>query len=275
MAEYFLDNFRHLYLRFDDRFVWPSVHLIHSRDSEILAVRKILQERFPGFDQNFAYWENDPFSGNQKYLVFVAAPQSLREQGMAFELRVLSAYVGGAVGEEIRKPAEQDRSPEFETDRIYFKAFLLPVDEFEKGDDGRVRRVVVRAYQEILEASQYTLSHEHKSIWATALFDSIDYGMIHERLQSRVAAIAPWGPGSLFPPIIIERMTFCLQVLGLEAGRQMASPFREFIEQIQDDNPDLLSKSDWVRYNQSMILERVLSRAGNPHWRFVREKVPG
>lgn len=268
MPGYFLDTFRHPYVRFGERFVWPSIHLIEPLPDEVRRVRGLLADRFPGFDDDFLLWKSDLFSGNQKYLVFLASPPALRSQGLSFELRVLVAYVGGALPGEVHLPPEQDRSPEFETDRIYFKAHLLPVDTIEANGDA-VRRVDIRTFKEILEASRYSLSHEQRSIWATALFDSIDYSYLHDRLRRALSQLGQWSAGALFPPITIERMTFCLSLLDYRTGLAMAGPFRELLEHIEEEDwSGLESRDRWRAFNGALRLERILSRGGNPHWQF-------
>lgn len=269
MPEYFLDTFRHPYLRFEKPFTWPSIHLIEPTLEEQGRVGDLLNDRFPDFGEDFCSWQNDPFSGNQKYMTFIAAPKALREHGLVFELRVLVGYAGGALPGEIGAQPEQDRSPEFQTDRIYFKAHLFPIDDI-KIEDGVVQQVDVRTFQEVLEASRYSLSHEQRSIWATALFDSIDYGYLHDRLRLALSRLGEWTAGSLYPPITIERMTFCLSLLDFKTGLSMAPPFRELLDHIEEDDwSGLESSREWSKFNSSLHLERTISRGGNPHWHFV------
>lgn len=268
MPSYCLDNFKHPYLRFKDRFVWPSVHLIDTSVEEILRVRAILNERWPGFGDHFALWQNDIFSGNQKYLSFVCQTDALKQAEMVIELRVLVGYAGGAEMTDIIRPAEQNRSPEFFTDRIYYRALLLPVQEFVV-DQGAVKHLDILTFSEILEASRYSLSREQKEIWTTALFDAIDYSYIQERLHGILSGLEPWKPGMLFPPVLIERMTFCLNVLTLKQAEKMASAFRDLVRHIQaEDLQHLNSREEWKRYNSEWSLERIMSRSGNPHWIF-------
>lgn len=268
MPSYCLDTFKHPYLRFSDRFVWPSVHLIDTSVEEILQVRALLGERWPGFGDHFALWQNDIFSGNQKYLSFVCQTDALKQAEMVIELRVLVGYAGGAEMTDIIRPAEQNRSPEFFTDRIYYRALLLPVQEFVV-DQGAVKHLDILTFSEILEASRYSLSREQKEIWTTALFDAIDYSYIQERLHGILSGLEPWKPGMLFPPVLIERMTFCLNVLTLKQAEKMASAFRDLVRHIQaEDLQHLNSREEWKRYNSEWSLERIMSRSGNPHWIF-------
>lgn len=269
MPAYCLDNFKHPYIRFEDRFAWPSVHLIDTSAEEILRVRALLGERWPGFGDHFALWQNDIFSGNQKYLSFVCQTDALKQAEMMLELRVLVGYAGGAEMTEIIRPAEQNRSPEFYTDRIYYKAGLLPIEEFVV-EQGVVKHLDILTFSEILEASRYSLTREQKEIWTTALFDAIDYSYIQERLLGILSGLEPWKPGMLFPAVLIERMTFCLNVLTLEQAEQMASAFRDLVKHIQDEDlQHLNSRDEWKRYNSAWNMERAMSRSGNPHWIFT------
>jgi hypothetical protein len=269
MPSYCLDNFKHPYIRFEDRFLWPSVHLIDPPPEEVDRIRSILRERWPGFGDHFALWQNDIFSGNQKYLNFICQTPEMKKWQMMLELRVLVGYAGGAEITEIIRPAEQNRSPEFLTDRIYFKAGLLPIEELDL-DRGQVKHVDILTFAEILEASRYSLNRDQKEIWTTALFDAIDYSQIHERLVRILSGLEPWKPGMLFPPVLIERMTFCLNVLTLNHAEHMSEAFRDLIEHIQEDDlQHLKSREDWKRYNAAWSLERIISRSGNPHWVFT------
>jgi hypothetical protein len=269
MPSYCLDNFKHPYIRFEDRFLWPSVHLIDPLPEEVDRIRSILRERWPGFGDHFALWQNDIFSGNQKYLNFICQTPEMKKWQMMLELRVLVGYAGGAEITEIIRPAEQNRSPEFLTDRIYFKAGLLPIEELDL-DRGQVKHVDILTFAEILEASRYSLNRDQKEIWTTALFDAIDYSKILERLVRILSGLEPWKLGMLFPPVLIERMTFCLNVLTLNHAEHMSEAFRDLIEHIQEDDlQHLKSREDWKRYNAAWSLERIISRSGNPHWVFT------
>ncbi len=270
MPVYCLDNFKHPYIRFEKRFLWPSVHLIRTVDEETEKVRALLSEYWPDFSEEYAFWRNERFSGHQRYLSFVCQSDALKQYGMMLELRVLAGYAGGAEPEEIVRPAEQDRSPEFYTDRIYFKAALVPVEEYRVGR-GQVQHIDIRTFNEILQASSYSLSVDQKEVWTTALFDSIDYTAIQERILQLLGELEAWKPGRLFFPVVIEHMTFCLNVLTLQQAEAMAAAFAELIKHIQqEDLRGMQSVEQWKRYIAGWKMDRTLSRSGNPHWIFAQ-----
>lgn len=266
---YYLDNFKHPYFRLSHQFTWPSINLIESSQHEVNTIRSILQKYWPNFNGEFAHWKNDIFSGSQKNLSFVYQNERLKEFEMMVELRVLVGYAGGAASDEIIGANRQDRSPEFITDRIYFRLFLMPVEKIQL-NDSIVEQIDLLTFSEILEASEYSLTREFKELWTTALFDSIDYSFLQERIKAALDKIAVWKLGNLFMPILIERMTFALNILNLEQAMNMAKPFRELLGVIlSGDLIGLESETDWSSYINNWAVERVLSRSGNPHWQFV------
>lgn len=268
-SSYYVDNFKHPYIRLNQTFAWPSIHLVETSMSEIEAIRSILVKYWPGFDSSFGLWQNDIFSGNQKTLSFVYQNDQLQQSEMMIELRVLIGYAGGAESNEIHGVVQQDRSPEFLTNRIYFRLLLMPVEKI-KFQGNRVRDIDLLTFTEILEASNYSMTREYKELWTTALFDSIDYSFLQERIKSSLDKVTVWKLGNVFMPILIERMTFALNILTIQQAIQMAEPFRELIHLILKENlADLESKEIWRNYINGWTLERTLSRSGNPHWHFV------
>ncbi|MBW7859441.1 MAG: hypothetical protein H3C43_14390, partial [Leptonema sp. (in: Bacteria)] len=163
---YYIDNFKHPYIRLNETFTWPSIHLVETSSSEIEAIRSILIKYWPGFNSDFALWQNDIFSGNQKTISFVYQNQQLKQSEMMIELRVLIGYAGGADTNEINGIVKQNRSPEFLTDRIYFRLLLMPIEKL-IFHGSQVQEIDLLTFSEILEASNYSLTREYKELWTT------------------------------------------------------------------------------------------------------------
>jgi len=270
MPFYGLDTLRHPYYQLDERIVWPSVDLLKLDWNEVDAIHSILCRQLPGFDSDFYGWPEESVSGSQRHLSFMRQNDVLKKAGLVFEVRVLINYAGGASNHEMREPITQGRSPSFETDRIYFKSYLFPVRTFDVAS-GRVTQLKPYSFREIEQA--FTHGGEdagRREKWTIALFDAVDYSEFQNSLLDKLKSLGEYGPSKLFYPIVIERVSYCLQLLHFDQAVVMASAFAELLNLIgADDWSKLDSLTRWQKYLEGWNLERFSSRTGNPHWRFI------
>ncbi len=265
-----IDNFRYFYLPLAAPYELPSVHTTGITTDEKIALLDIYRDLVPAFVDGFQILrENRPARyASELHLV---RPLIHEDRSFIFVLRILADYRGGATTAEILEPGTQDRSPRVRTDRVYYRARILPcLDVTRSGDwidDFLPDRLPELAgyFTEAREVEQRPGRHTF------AVFLDTDFGAFNARV-SRL--FGDWPYENVFYPFIgDDYVTLSLNVpLPHPYFINTALPrfARAFTAIQRGGAPDPVDLPFWREYYAGFELERSYSRAGNPHWRFSR-----
>lgn len=269
-ADLFVDTFHQPYLHFSQSIVWPSVAVGETRMADAASVAECLAKTIPSLVTDCEILPNPKPSKDSGIFHFVRE-HTVDGSSFVFMLKIVSQYLGGAEAGEIITPPAQGISPSVRTDRIYFSARILPVERIQRSAGAIVDFVPQR-----VEEAVFQVSSNVPDRWTTVLFDEIDFSDINKKLTGLFAPNGiSWNAGSLFAPIIVDYLTICMNVVSctrvfvdgvLPFFARAWSAFRS------EKSLASLSDSDrafWQAYYQAWAYERVLSRGGNPHWKFT------
>jgi hypothetical protein len=265
-----IDNFRFFYLPLPAPYELPSVHTTGITIDEKIALLEVFRNLAPGFVDGFRILrENRP----ARYASELHLARPLIHEGKFFllVLRILAEYRGGATDPEILVQGTQERSVRVLTDRIYYRARIVPcLDVKESGewiDDFSPDRLpeLTGYFTEAREVEQRPGRHTF------AVFLETDFGAFNARVSH---LFGNWTYENVFFPFIgDDYVTLSLNVpLPHPYYINTALPrfARAFATIRSGGAPDPVDIPFWRDYYAGFELERSYSRGGNPHWRFTR-----
>ena len=274
--ELLVDNFHHPYAKFEDPFEWPGITLNGIQTHEARKIINVLLRKVPNFVKGCHVLPESRPKKDTNHLQFVRHIRR-KEGEYIYIFRVLAEYMGGADKGEIIEPSSQGLTPSIKTDRIYFTALLLPVRNvtYEKGQIVDFHPLTIKeAYFKVDSASSEG-GHEQTIFGTSMVFDDVDFSNVNTRFKELFSFGQTWKPGRLFPPLLVEYLTLCINIVPPHSEMiEGLIPFfdRGFREFMKTGELAGLSESDrnfWERYFQAWEYERVQSRSGNPHWKLV------
>ncbi len=268
-----VDTMRHPYARLRSRIAWPPVTVTGILPEEQEAVVALVAEHLPSFavDCHVLPETRPRRNTNEVQLVRLHRFGSV---DFLYMLRISAEYMGGADSQEVYESARQGRSPGFYTDRIYFRARLFPVRRVELADSA-IHDFDAYSIQDANFLVRDTRDPELRALFATALFDQIDFGPVEARFQDLFSFGAEWRAGRIFQPMVIEQLTLALNLLVPEvdlvshAGAHFARAFGEMAEGREVSGLSDGEQAFWKAYYGAWDFRNEASRAGNPQWRLV------
>ncbi len=264
-----IDTFRHPYLQFPEKFVWPAIHTDGITDDQAEELMAILIPGIPGFLAKCDLLATPKPRKNSSQLQFVRALEfgTIR---YIYQFRVSAEYMGGALNDEVLMKHAQGVTPRFLTDRIYFTARIIPVVGIRKEYDRILDFEPLQIKEAIFRVTPVELERD---IWSTILFDEVDFSSVNQHFTEMFRfGDAIWKPGRLFFPFAIDFVTLTANNLMPQADTLMkfTEMYNELLGCFLDDRsfetiPEKV-KNYWKRYYESWEFERIFSRGGNPHW---------
>ncbi len=268
-AALLVDTFHQPYLQFPSPIIWPSVAVGETRMQDAATLADCLARLVPSL---VADCEVLPTAKPSKDsgIFHLVREHSCEGSAFVFVLKIISQYLGGAEAGEIVTPPAQGISPSVRTDRVYFSARILPVEGIQRSAGAIVDFVPQR-----VEEAVFQVSSNVPDRWTTVLFDEVDFSDINKKLTELFSANgAEWHGGSLFFPIVVDYLTICMNtVVCTRSFIDGVLPFfaRAWTAFRRDRSLGALTDGDrafWEAYYKAWAYERILSRGGNPHWKF-------
>lgn len=269
--ELYIDTFRHPYIKFDAPFALPGINTIEVRKEEAHEYVNVLREKIPFFIAGCSLLPESRPRKNSNQLQFVKAIQ-VDSYKFLYMIKISAEYFGGASPDEIVSDRQQEVSPGIMTDRIYYNARIIPVQNVTLQKNAIIDFEPYQLKEAIFSISSREMERD---MWSTILFDEVDFTQINESLTEMFRFHgAEWKPGRLMQPFVIDYLTLNLNLFYpcvnqiASYTKRFASVFDSFLKK---KNADRLSDADrtfWHNYYRSFLFERVLSRSGNPHWKF-------
>lgn len=266
-----IDNFRFFYLTLDETYELPGVTttgITPAEKEELFATLRRLQ---PEFCAGLHVLEqNRP----ARYATELHLARALNWESSRFVLvlRILAEYRGGAERSEIVSGAGGERTPRIRTNKIYYRARIVPCAEIRQ-DGERVLDFTPLRLPDV--ESVYTEVKEDGSspgrAHTFAIFNDPDFQEFNAGL---VARLGDWPhPGVYFPFVADDFVTVSLNLIYPHSyyTEVLLPYFARFFEAVvAGQEPSPADRMFWNQYFAGMELERSYSRSGNPHWRFRR-----
>lgn len=267
-----IDNFRFFYLTLPEPYELPGASTTGLTAEQKAELFTILADRHPPFTGSFQILpENRPARyATELHLV---RPLVYEDSRFVLILRVLAEYRGGAESDEIIEESVQALTPRIRTDKIYYKARIVPCDRIELDGDSVLdftpRRLdqVESVYTEVKGAGPGPGAREH----TFAVFLDPDFHEYNGKISAR---FGDWPHENVFLPFVADDyVTISLNIVYPHAFYidTVLPYFARAFDSIAESRD--LSDEDrafWTAYYGGMDMERSYSRAGNPHWRFTR-----
>ncbi|MFN3603227.1 MAG: hypothetical protein ACK4UJ_00810 [Leptonema sp. (in: bacteria)] len=259
---FYFDSFKHLYLTLNQTIVFPSTSLIRFDLQEAYQIYQILLKYFFNFSEEFKIYPKEIFLGQKKYLSFL---KIIKEDNHLFslELRVLISYAGGAKKEEILDNQQQNYSPSFKTNKIYFYLFLYRIHSYKEKDE----LITGLEPYSIPLIRNYKIPYIDVRIepWTVNLFDEMDYSDLLDIIESRIPY--EWKGKSWRRPFSIERATLAINLVSIGQEEFIKNDFLGFIENIEKETYE---SEIFKRFYSEWEVEKCFSNSGNLHWKFVK-----
>jgi hypothetical protein len=269
-----IDTFRHPYVKFSAPYLMPAVSLGGIEGAEALQLIEVVAERIPEFAAG-CHILPEPRPRRESAHVHLVREIDHAEGRFLYIFNLNAEYMGGAEDSEIASRALQGRAPSFRTDRMYFQARLVPVEEIQRTDgqivDFRVRRPR-QSYHTTVSRGEW----KPGDLWTNFVFDDADFSSFHRAFTERLGGGAPWPLSKLFFPFLLEYATVCLNLVnpGYEMARALADWFAPAAHEIITDelDPARLApiQAFWKAYFAAWEYEPAPSRSGNPHWKLLK-----
>lgn len=267
-----VDTMRHPYALLPKTVAWPAVTVTGMTELEQESVVGVVAGELPGFVTG-CHLLPEPRPRRDTNQVQLVRPYRIANADYLYMLRISAEYMGGADNTEVIRPARQGLSPSFLTDRIYFNARLFPVRSVMEGDSG------IHDFDAFSIQDANFLVRERdeglRSIFATALFDQIDFGPVEARFQDLFSFGATWKAGRIFRPFVIDQLTLAFNLivpdvhLIAELGPLFASAFNRLKATGNLEGLTEAEMSFWRDYYGAWSFENDFSRGGNPQWRLT------
>jgi len=273
-----IDTMRHPFIQFKEKFRWPSLSLdvrVGSQ-SALEELLTILIAKIPDFLKNAHLLPAPHPRKEDNYLHFVRR-HTVSGRDYLLIIKIAATYLGGAVTGEIATEPQQGFSPSFESDRIYYKARLVPVTKIIYDEmqivDFEPRKLDQAIFYVSREREQY------RQDFASLLFDEIDFTSIEKKFhdnilppETKATAVAK------FHHFCVEYLAFCLVIHYPQVGSlQGLLPHFDFLSELLKNEQPLGSLPDsekefWHNYFRGWAFKPCYSRAGNPQWQI--ENIP-
>jgi hypothetical protein len=268
--EYYIDTFRHPYVRFGSTFTMPSITLTEIQYDEAQAIIDTVSPFIGDFISGCYVLPISRPRKDSTYLQFMR-PMEWQGNTYLYLFKLLSAYMGGASEEEMQR-GTQDHSPYFQTDRIYFHARILPVTSVDLIEGNFEPRKIPDAMFQV--QSPGTAPGARHDLWSTILFDEVDFSSLNELYSRRLDFGKQWSSGRLFYPLLIDHLTIGLNVMAPypDLLERILPYFHRAFENLLHGENARWTEEDvrfWSTYTGSVKLERTESRMGNPHWKVL------
>lgn len=268
-----VDTFRTPYLLWERPMSFPSLSVLHAEPESSARVLRQIVERSPELLGGGQVLPEARPRRDEPNLHIVRA-YSCEEQQYLLKVKLLMTYMGGAAPSEIEDRTVQNRNPAFQSDRVYFQARLFPVKEIER-HEGQIVDFEPEPYGPASGMKSMAGETHQTARWNVMLFDEMDFSELEAKIRTRVSA-APWKPGRLFNPFIIDHGTIAWNVFHARNLEGYIPVFHRLWHHFAHGQE--LPHEDqrfWDQYFQSWKYSRFLSRGGNPHWEIEESPQPG
>ncbi|MCE9597745.1 MAG: hypothetical protein K8S54_07245 [Spirochaetia bacterium] len=255
--------------------MWPSVHMDTLAPEEAQAVARVV-ERLP-----FTWLEGhdllpQTISRRHSASLHFGRIWTLDATEYVSVIRIPATYLGGAT-ERLPLP-QQGISPPFQTNRVYFQSWLLPIEGCVRAQ-GRLQDFTPKTFPAAMDKVHRKSPEEHSWRGGSFIFDALDFSDLNLRLSADCSFGGHNQFLSIFQPFVIEFLSFCMHLLlpQPELIRSYLVPFAETANQLLESGTvTSLSPNTqqlWRKYYDSIAYERKMSAGGNPHWQFT--SLPG
>ncbi len=275
-----IDTFRHPYVQFAREFTLPGINVYGLEFSQAQHVAEVLKDLVPAFT---AGCDVLPEARPRKDPTQLHCVRSIDTKNgtYLYILRVAAKYFGGA---EAHEYVEKDRpgfSPSIRTDRIYFQARLLPVQNIER-KQGKICDFSARPVMNtILKQATKSAGESHgiqetsRLYHTTAMFDEADFSEAETIITEQMGFGAEWKAPRVFRPFAVDYGTVCVNLV---------YPHHEIIDELADQmdlslqvieqgrqSPVLEERlaDFWASYYNAFEYEPSPSKSGNPHWKLT------
>lgn len=197
---------------------------------------------------------------------------TLGDQHYVSVIRIPATYLGGA-SEKLPQPL-QGISPPFLTNRVYYHAWLLPIDDYVRSQ-GRLQDFTPKPLPMALEKVHRKSPEEHSWRGGSFIFDALDFSELNLKLSADCSFDARRQFLPVFQPFVVEFLSFCMHLLlpQPELIRSYLIPFAETCQKLIETGSitsiSPTTQTVWRNYYDSFSYERTLSSGGNPHWLFT------
>lgn len=259
---YYFDNFKHLYINLNQNIVFPSISLVEFNLEEVRKIYEILLKNFPNFTKDFKIYKNEYLIGQKKYFCFIKILK-YNSSIVVEELRILVSYAGGAKREEILNNPQQNYSPSFLTNKLYYHLFLYLIQNY-KEENSLILHLEPFSIPFI---KNYKISYKDINIepWTVNLFDEIDLNELISIIMSKIPY--EWNAKFWKNPFSIERATLAMNLISIE---QIEFLYKDFINFVYNLENDFFESDTFQKYFKDWEVETCLSKNGNTHWKFLK-----
>lgn len=259
---YYFDNFKHLYINLNENIAFPSISLIEFNLEEVYKIYEILLKYFPSFTKDFKIYNKEYLVGQKKYFCFIKIFES-DFSIFAEELRILVSYAGGAKKEEILNSPQQNYSPSFLTNKIYYHLFIYLIQNY-KEENAIILNLEPFSIPFI---KNYKISYKDISIepWTVNLFDEIDLNELISIIMSKIPY--EWSAKFWKNPFSIERATLAMNLISIEQTKFLYKDFINFIFNLENE---IFESENFQKYFKEWEVTTCFSKNGNTHWKFLK-----
>ncbi len=259
---YYFDSFKHNYIFLNKSIVYPSISLLNFDLQEVILIYKILLENFPSFTQNFKIFNKETFVGQKKYYSFLKINE-VHTAYSALELRILVSYAGGATKEEILDTYQQNYSPSFKTNKIYYNLFLYFLHSFK--EENSIITEIDPYYIALIRTYKIPYLDIKMEPWTVNVFDEVDLSSLLDQIESKINY--EWKGKFWKRPFSIERATLAMNLVSIDQERFIFKDLFDFIHNIEKTEYE---SSTLKEFFNEWEVERCFSNSGNIHWKFIK-----
>ncbi|GBF51311.1 hypothetical protein LPTSP4_28430 [Leptospira ryugenii] len=266
-GEIYVDNLHSPYIQFTETFTVPSSSLNRPEMSAVHQFIEILSHYIPEAIEGTSLLP-EPRPKKETGKLFFARPIMFANKQFIYIFSTDMQYLGGALPNEIKKPAQQNQAPSFETDRIYFNAKIFPVesilinsDYVEDFNSHRFRGGVFR-----MEADR---SADSKPQRFAEIFDELDFSDLEAKIRVELGITSEiWPMGRVFSPVGIDYLALSLRFLKPSLSK-IIREFRSYYSILDPGQEGVDEKvvNAFHKYLFAHETTRLSSRSGNVRWK--------
>lgn len=266
-----VDTFHLPYIEFLDTFELPGISLNGPEYEQALKFTRIIKEKAPGFVSNTNLLPQARPQRDLQQLHFVREIQAGNKKYL-YILKIFTLYMGGAESKDITIKAVQGLSASFISNRIYYQARIVPVDNVTRKQGQIIDFESTRIKDTLFEVSS---SDMKRDMWSTVLFDEVDFSELNQKFVDCFSFDSDWKLGKIFSPLVVDYLSLCINPVYpiLPIIEAVAPHFHEgfssFIKDREAMSVPEKTEYFWSAYFAKFTRKLSPAKSGNPHWEIL------
>ncbi|TGN10998.1 LIC_10030 family protein [Leptospira ilyithenensis] len=266
-GDIYVDNLHSPYIRFEETFVIPASSITHPEFSSVKDFVSILSKYLPEAIEGTCLLP-EPRPKRETGKLFFVRPIVFSNKQFLYVFATDMQYLGGASGEEIKKPGAQNLTPSIITDRIYFQVKIFPIESL-KEDGDHIIDFKSQRFQGGVFRVESDRTHDHPIRRFSEIFDEIDFSDIELKIREELGINSEvWQLGRVYSPIGIDYLALSLRFLTPSLPK-IIKEFRNFYS-VLDPGENGVQDGERTAYHfylKQFAAERAQSRSGNMLWK--------